>query len=257
MHLSLLSGLILALAGGLFGSAPLSGAAYQANSNNTALFSILAQATTTATVQTDVTPTGDVTATVADTATGTITATATTTTTVATPVALPTVGPQANLQINPFDWGFLTSAPSDPKMGPFAWIFVILMLGIIGAGVYFLVVKRPQWKASNPVLYKAVNKFAPYALWVGGMGILFVLLRLISLDFFNLRFWLYLILLAAIALAGWIFYWYRTSYPKEIAKYQKTQKARQYMPSGKAPVRSTPAGPSRPISTSNKSRKRK
>jgi hypothetical protein len=52
----------------------------------------------------------------------------------------------------------------------------------------------------------------------------------IGLDFFNMRFWLYLWTLATLVAIGWFFYWYRTKYPKELAKYQKTQRARQYMP---------------------------
>jgi hypothetical protein len=222
-----------------------SGAAYQVSSHNsTVLYSIAAQATTTATVETGAT----VTSTNVVTGSGTLTATATTTnTTNTTPgptaVPLPTVGPQGSLQINPFDWNFLTSAPKDPyKIGPFAIAFLVLMVALIAAGIYFLRFKRPQWKGTNSVLFKAVNRFAPYALWIGAIGILFLMFRIISLDFFNLRFWLYLDFLALLALAGWIIFWYRTSYPKEMAKFQKTQKARQYMPSGggKVPSRSTP-----------------
>lgn len=242
MHSGLLSGLIFVLASGFLGSAPsqTGGVAYQPASHDMAAFySILAQATTTPTLQTETT------------ATVAITATATTTNTTpipaATPAPLPTAVPQSNLQINPFDWNFLTTAPKGPNaVGPFAIVFIILMLALLGAGIYFLLVKRRQWKGTNPVLYKATNRFAPYALWIGGAGIVFVLFRIISLDFFNLRFWLYLIFLLALALGVWIYYWYRTSYPQEIAKYQKTQKAKQYMPSGAKPA-ARPAQRSAPV----------
>jgi hypothetical protein len=266
MHLGILSWLILALAGNFLGGAHnTTGAAHQASIYNPApLFSVAAQATTTTT--TEITPTVLVTTTVE--AAGTVTTTATTTGTVpaATAVPLPTVGPQSSLQINPFDWNFLTSAPAldDPnKIGPFAIVFLVLMLGLIAAGVYLLRFRRPQWKGTNPVLFKAVNRFAPYAIWIGIIGILFLLFRVISLDFLNQRFWLYLTFLAAIALAVWVLYWYRTSYPKEMAKFQKTQKARQYMPGagGKVPARSTAVASSTPRTGqskgSSKNRKRK
>jgi hypothetical protein len=258
MQLGILPGLILVLAGNFLGGVHnTSGAAHQAISYySPALYSVAAQATTTPTGE--ITPTAPVTSTVGAggtitstsvvTGSNTLTATATTTNTtpVATPIPLPTVGPQANLQINPFDWNFLTGAPAlnDPnKVGPFGIAFLVVMVGLIAAGIYFLRFKRPQWKTTNPVLFKAVNRFAPYALWIGALGILLLLFRVVSLDFFNKRFWLYLDFLAALGLGGWIFYWYRTSYPKEMAKFQKTQKARQYMPSGgggKVPARSTP-----------------
>jgi hypothetical protein len=279
MHSGILSWLFLALAGNLLGGAHSTvRAPHQASVYNPAAhYSIAAQATTTTT--TEITPTalvtttaeaaGTVTSTSVVTGSGTLTATATTTNTTpaATAVPLPTVGPQANLQINPFDWNFLTSAPAldDPnKIGPFAIVFLVMMLGLIAVGIYLLRFRRPQWKGTNPVLFKAVNRFAPYAIWIGIIGILFLLFRIISLDFLNKRFWLYLTFLAAIALAGWVLYWYRTSYPKEMAKFQKTQKARQYMPGGggKVPARSTavatPAAKTgQPKSGSSKNRRRK
>ena len=81
----------------------------------------------------------------------------------------------------------------------------------------------------------------PAVLWAAGLGIVLLIFRIIPLDFFNLRFWLWVDLLALLGIGGWILYWYRTSYPKEMAKYTKTQKARQYMPgsSGKLASRST------------------
>jgi hypothetical protein len=259
MHLGILSGLMVVLTGSFWGgaSAHTTGAAYQTNIHTTAaLYSILAQTAATSTVATGTTPTAPVpstlhpatTITAASTVTGTgsLTATATTTNTIppSTPIPLPTTAPQSNLQINPFDWNYLTSTPTDPKLGPFAIAFFVLMLALIGASIYFLRFKRPQWKGTNPVLFKAVNRFAPYALWVGVLGIILLIFRLIPLDPFNLRYWLYLDFLALLGLAGWMLYWYRTGYPKEMAKFLKTQKARQYMPggSGKIASRSTPIG---------------
>jgi hypothetical protein len=248
MHLGILSGLIVVLAGTFSGGAPAhtSGAAYQTNIHSTAaLYSILAQTAGTPTVATAAspTPTTHITGTVTA-ASGTLTATSTVTATVPpfTPAPLPTTVPQAGLQINPFDLGFLTAWPTEPKLGPFAIAYLVLLLAVIGVSIYFLRFRGPQWKSTNPVLFRAVNRFAIPALWIAGLGLLFLIFRIIPLDFFNLRFWLYLDFLALLGLGGWILYWWRTSYPKEIAKYLKTQKARQYMPggSGKLASRSTP-----------------
>lgn len=76
-------------------------------------------------------------------------------------------------------------------------------------------------------------------LWLAILGLLLILFRLVGLDFFNLRFWLYLWMLALLIVAGWFIFWYRTAYPKELEKFRKTQRARQYMPGGavKTPVR--------------------
>jgi len=277
MHLGILSGLIVALAGSFSGggSAHTTGATYQTNLHNTAaLYSILAQTATTPTVAAGITPTalatGSVQAATTITATGTTTGTTASTSPTSppyTPAPIATTVPQANLQINPFDWNFLTGYPTEPKLGPFAIAYLVLILAVIGVSIYFLRFRGPGWKTTNPVLFRAVNRFAVPALWIAGLGILFLIFRIIPLDLFNLRFWLYLDFLALLGLGGWIFYWWRTSYPKEMAKYLKTQKARQYMPggSGKLASRSTPvaapakggqqartSGPAKPASPSSK-----
>jgi hypothetical protein len=241
MHSGLLPGLLLALAGGLLGTATTDthGAVSLASSPNSANFySIMAQTPATATVETVVTPTLEVTGTAAVTATESISATGTVTATATRAAAapLPTTQPpgSGSLRINPFDGDFLFSAPPNPQVGPLGWFALLVMLGLLAGGIYLLLVKRPQWKRTNSVLYRAVNRFAQPMIWLGAIGILLLIFRWISLDFFNLRFWLYLWALALLGVIGWFVYWYRTSYPKEVAKFQKTQKARQYMPGSKA-----------------------
>jgi hypothetical protein len=238
MHLGFLSGLLLVLAAALPNPAAPAAAP---------LYSVLAQAETptAATVPTDTTPT--VLATAEITATSAVTATATMTGTPFVPTPIEPAAPQGNLRINPFDWNFLTSPPTEPKIGPFGWFFVVFMLALTVAGIYFYFIKRPQWKRTQAVWHKAANRFGQPAIWIGVIGLLFALTRVISLDFFNLRIWFYVMMLVALAFFGWIIYWYRTSYPKEMARYQKSLKARQYMP-GKA--RSTPA-PARPAAATS------
>ncbi|MDQ3928351.1 MAG: hypothetical protein M3328_04285 [Chloroflexota bacterium] len=279
MRLALLPGL-LAVVLGIFaqGHTGVLAAGITGSGGGThSLYSVLAQATTTSTVAITGTATTDATAaitgiaTITDTATitagttttateGTVTATAEITSTgsltpTATPARVPLSGEgggTGNLQLNPFDWNFLTSPASSGLPGPLACLYLLLMLALLGVSAYVYFVRRPQWKRTNTVYYRAANRFAPVFLWIAGLGILFVLLRIPPVDFFNLRFWLYLWLLAALIAAGWVFYWYRTSYPKEMARYQKTQRQKQYMPGSSKAVRAT-AGPSTPVSGSGKS----
>ena len=212
---------------------------------------IAAATTTTGTTTAE----GTVTATVEVTATGALTPTA-------TPARVELSGEgggAANLQLNPFDWNFLTSpAPSGPP-GPFAWFYLVLMLGLLGVSGYVYLVRRPAWKRTSPVYHRAANRFAPVFIWIAVLGILFVLLRIPPIDFFNLRFWLYLWLLLALLAAAYVLYWYRTAFPREMARYQKTQRQKQYMPGSTKTVRNT--GPSTPLpparSSSGKRRKKK
>lgn len=246
MHLALLPRLILTLAWGASGGALTHQApadTVNINYSPRPLFAIMAQTTTTSTVPVIVpatatlaiTPTVAATiataGTITGTGTGAISATATVSSAISTPIPVPTVAAPSNLQGNPLDANFLTSAPS-PPMGPFSWAYLVIMALLFAASAYFYFYKRPEWKRNNTVLYKAAGRWGQPGLLISGLGLLFLLFRVISLDFFNLRFWLYLWFLAAIALAVWFSYWYRATYPKELARYQKTQRARQYVPGG-------------------------
>lgn len=249
MRLALMPALLLALALQALvsgNSTALAAARPDMASQPAALFSILAQiATTTATGT--ISPTMGVATTTITGTTGAAAIAGTVTTTVTTAItnagslsATATLAPfititppgqgggGGNLKLNPFDWEFLTGAPGG--MGPFAWLGLLLMLGLLGTGAYFYFFKRPGWKKANVLYYRVAGRWAPVALWLSILGLLLTLFRIIPLDFFNLRFWLYLWLLATVASAAYFVYWLRTVYPKEAARYEKTQRARQYMP---------------------------
>lgn len=250
MHLFLVPGLLLVVAVALTG-VPAQPATDSLDDLRGAgsLFSIAAQATTTATLTTVTTEvTTDTTAAATSTVTSTSGIIATTTITgsvQSTPVPLPEPGGSIPLASNPFDPAFLFSPPPDepqaPQIGPYGWGFLALMTALLLIAAYFMLVKRPEWKRTNPVLHRAANKWGQVALWVAIPGILLLLFRAVKLDFFNMRFWLYLWALATLAAAGWFVYWLLMKYPKEAAKYQKSQRARQYMPgsASKSAVRQT------------------
>jgi hypothetical protein len=205
---------------------------------------VAAQAATTGTVSTAVSPTAAATGTAAATAEATAAVTSTTVP-ANTPVPLPTAtSGGGNLQLNPLNWNFLTSAAPDGlgAFGPFSWVYLVLMLALLAGGAYFYFIKRSEWKRTNTVYRRAAERFAPPAMWLAGITILFMVFRVIHLDGLNIRLWLYLCFVALIALAVWFYYWYSRSMPGELAKFQKTQRARQYMPAAKK-------GSTRPVAT--------
>ena len=231
MRAALLPGLLMALAGLILGNVS-NAAAHQVSilpANNpvaalSGLYSVAAQ----------------------NAATSTAALAATTPTSTApqnTPVPLATVGAggSGSLRLNPFDLDFLTSVPN-PPLGPLGWAYMAIMLALFAVSAYFYFVKRPEWKRTNTVLRRAAERWGPLGLWIGGLGFLFGVFRMITLDFFDARIWFYAWLLIALVAGGLFFNWYRTVFPKEMEKYQKTQRARQYMP-GAAKKGSLPAGP--------------
>ncbi len=271
MRLALLPGLLLALALTTLaaGALPAHAAGAQRTAGQATLFSIAAQATTTSTLttQTAVTQTGAITATatsaVAVTATTGLTATGSLTSTATPPAALPVGqgGGGGNLKVNPFDWAFLTSAPA-PTLGPFSWAYMALMVFLFGISAYFYLLKRPGWKREHPVRYRAATRWAPVGLWISLLTLLFLLFRVLPLDFFNLRIWLYLWALVGVGVAAYFYYWLRTVYPQEVVRHEKSLRARQYTAgtTAKAPRAGTSrAGRSTPLpsSSSQPAKKRK
>lgn len=231
MQLVLLPGLLLTLVGGVYGGATSHPADISQKlgltRNIQSVYSIAAQTTTTATTTIAVTSTQAVTGTEALTNAGTTTSTVPQSTPPPLPSASSTGG--NNLRINPFDWNFLTSV-ANPPLGPFAWVYLAGMLSLFWVCFYIYFFKRNEWKRTNSVLKRAAERWGQIGMWIAGLGLFSLVLRVIQLDFFNLRFWFYLWALAAVVAGGWFFYWYRTDYPKAMEKFLKTQRARQYMP---------------------------
>lgn len=161
---------------------------------------------------------------------------------------------------NPLDWGWLTSYP-DPAMGQFAWFFLLVMLGVLAASLYFLLIVRPRYRDTNSLNYRVIGKYAPWFLSLSVVGLFFVLLRLpiwpgatdpttgasISGPFEfggQQRIWFYLVFLTLIGLAVWFFRYYPNQYRIDRANWEKRAIRRQYDPTAvkRAGVTTTPGG---------------
>ncbi len=247
MHFALVPGLLLALALGGSHSHP----DYHADPRLlNSFFSFTSQspaqaatAGTTPTVRTVLTTTRAVTGTT-PTVSAVLTTTGATGSATVALTPLPTATPAPSMQLNPFDLNFLLSPAAAPNvLGPFAWACLAFIIALFAASAYFYFYRRKSWKRSNPPLFRAVARWSQAGLWLAGLGLLLLLVRVVQLDFFNLRVWLYLWLLLAIGSAAYFFYWYRTAYPKEVDKYARTQRAKQYIPSSAAKASARATGP--------------
>lgn len=135
---------------------------------------------------------------------------------------------------NPLDWGWITGYPQ-PAMGQFAWVFFIVLLAVFVGAIYFLFVLRPRYRESNTLNYRVIGKYAPWFLGVSAPGLFFVLLRLPiwnspygAFELGGQRIWLYLILIALIAVAVWFFRYYPNKYRADLVDWQKRAVKRQY-----------------------------
>jgi hypothetical protein len=177
------------------------------------------------------------------------------------PLAQPPAAPSGGIGFhNPIDWGWLTSRP-DPPMGQFAWFFLLVMLGVFAASLYFLIIVRPRQRDVNSLNYRIIGKYAPWFLGVSAVGLFFVLLRLpiwpnTSVDIngnpapgsFEFggqqRIWLYLVFLTLIGFAVWFFRYYPRQYRIDLANWAKRAVRRQYDPANvrRAGTTVTPGG---------------
>lgn len=105
---------------------------------------------------------------------------------------------------NPFDPAYLVQASA--AFGPYAWVFALLQLAIVAAGVYLAFFRNDQKQAGMLVL------------GAGGVGIILSALRLGNVAVFNQRYWFWLLLLVELGLAGYLFATVRTAASQPAAR---------------------------------------
>ena len=152
---------------------------------------------------------------------------------------------------NPFSVDYLTQA-AQPGLGLFSTLFLLLSAILLGAGLYYYFVGKNRWRRVHKLNYRLANTWSVIGMSLGGLGVLFVLFRILGIEGLNMRFWLYLLLLVMIGFAIYAAYYFRTRYPAELAKFSKTQKGRTAAPARartQAPRTANPAAPVRPTGT--------
>jgi hypothetical protein len=170
------------------------------------------------------------------------------TTTATAGSAVPPAGTEnipAGQATNPFSVDYLTQA-AQPDMGLFSTLFLLLSAILLGGGLYYYFVGKNRWRRVHKLHYRLANTWSVIAMSLGGLGVLFVLFRILAIEGLNLRFWLYLILLAMIGFAIYAAYYFRTRYPAELAKISKSQKGRAATPARARPQAARPANPATP-----------
>lgn len=164
---------------------------------------------------------------------------------------------------NPFDPNYLTAA--SPTFGPLAWVFFILQVVGVVAGLYFVFIQKDR----NALRQSLLRQMGIALLAVGGIGVLLGGLRLADVAVFNQRYWFYLLLLVEVGLAAYVAYYVRSVYPAQLARSQayRGKGGARREPARSLPAHSSQNGatdpvPPRPVATtgrreSRRERKRK
>ncbi len=95
----------------------------------------------------------------------------------------------------------------------FAWFFFILQLAGVFAGLYLLFADR----GTNALQRKRFRQLSYALLGLGGIGLIFAVLRLNDIAPFTMRLWFWLMLALEAGFAGYVFYYARFRYTKELS----------------------------------------
>lgn len=134
---------------------------------------------------------------------------------------------------NPFDPSYLTQASA--TFGPYAWGFFIFQIIVLLAGLYLAFAHND----TIPIRKQILANLGTALIIMGSLGSLLGILRLINTTGFTQRYWFYIVLLADLALAGYITYYARTTYPRQLASASNQQKRSK--PAKQRQSRPTPA----------------
>jgi hypothetical protein len=124
---------------------------------------------------------------------------------------------------------------STTQLGTLAWIFFLLQIAVIGAGVYFQFLRQEK-KALRKTL---LQRLGIALLVLGGAGVLLTVLRVSNVALFTQRYWLYLMLLVEAAFGGYVFYYAKKVYPSQVAASVASRgkkSTRKAAPTAKAPA---------------------
>ncbi len=138
---------------------------------------------------------------------------------------------------NPFSWQSLTTPPATEEVFSLP---ALLFLVLFGVGFVFAAVLSGQAVgrvASHPIVRRMVRRDAGMALWVFGAGLFFFGIRALGINPFGFGepIWLWLCLLAALALAIYFVYYWRRVLPVQLRAFDQERVKRRYLqPKGKA-----------------------
>lgn len=132
---------------------------------------------------------------------------------------------------NPFSWDYLTTRPESGQVfGPFAILYLILFtLGFLVSLFFYNDGARRYVRHS--VKLRATRRGAGIALVVFGIGLFFFAIRVLQINpfTFGMRIWLYLSLLAVIAMLAAFAYYRRTVLPHELRAYEQRKLKQRYL----------------------------
>ncbi len=132
---------------------------------------------------------------------------------------------------NPFSWNDLTTVPgTDDIFTPVSTVFLVLFgLGFLAS--IFLYNDGARRYTGHALKRRVLRRGASISMTVFGVGLFFFGIRVLQINPFNfgMNIWLWLSVLAAIAMVGYFSYYLRTGYRTELRAYEERRRKQQYL----------------------------
>src|SRR5262245_5592916 len=132
--------------------------------------------------------------------------------------------------LDPTKW---TQVPFEDEMkGPLAIGFLIVFaIGFIASAALYL--RPPESIKNHPLKRRTFARFENLLMWTFGFGLVVYAFMLMGLPFLGWRVWLWVSIIALIAVIGYIIYYWRTTYTPQLAAYEAQRLKRAYQAQAK------------------------
>jgi hypothetical protein len=104
------------------------------------------------------------------------------------------------------------------EFGGLEWSFLVVESVVALAGVYLAFLRND----AHPIRGAAVRRLGLAVLLLGGLGVIFAVLRLAALDPFRMPIWFFVVGLAELVLAGYALFYWQARYPAALAAYEQS-----------------------------------
>jgi bacteriorhodopsin len=126
-------------------------------------------------------------------------------------------------------------ATQTTRLGSLGWLFVVIQVAALLAGLYLLFLQTDPHPVRGPLL-----KRLGYLLGgLGALGLLLAIGRVINLGPLTYRWWFYALAIVEILAAAYVLYYQRNVYPAQMAAYRASARRGQ----GRPVVRGSNAAP--------------
>jgi hypothetical protein len=133
--------------------------------------------------------------------------------------------------LGPFWPGRLLEEPRGVE-SPVYWVLLAICVVAFVVGLA-CAIWPDRIAKGNRIHRRLYSLYGQWYAWLGGAGILLVVLRMATIPLFSKRIWIALNMLAMLVVGLYLLRYMRTRYPEVMADYREDQRKRRFYPTPK------------------------